>query len=632
MKKLIAVLMFGSCAFAATLLADSEEIAFYPFKDRAAGESAVGVAITNAVDGSKYAGRIVKFGNGDVKFSDERPGKYVFRGLLYNQPDRLHCTEPGSLYFDGSASSTNDACQLFFDEIARELAAFASAGTGKWVIEFYYKMADDYTFNPDTVSHPFLSLKGNWKYKNPAVSEFDWLRVALRNPANTTNPRKIDFGGSTNKTDGTFANMDSASTFQYPANTVLRDGRWHQMELMWPPAQGDTLSSALCFPEHQFNLGGGSYRCPYYYPNGEIPAGDAAPLILNEYKRFKGWISCLRIRKETGSGPSNYTGTNTLYATECATCLPPTLGRYRLEEFSAGTELGYNSSVSNSACGYDVANPQIYTWPEKTKALWSGYSAPAFTAVVTNHLHNAKGTQQEECHAVDLPFSAPVVADTWKPFTTEGKDLSTALANASSLSLGGLSDVVADNCLYGPGLVIHPDRHPLIFSSHTLEFFFKFDAAKWAAMKTQIPEDGTNLVTLAFYTYGGTSHPEAWRICIDLTDVENPRFQHHNGTYKTTTFSATPAATDGNWHHFAFVKGVGLDSKVYFDYRKLGNVSVYTGPNMGFWTTRYFYIGSGDRGHGFPGLIDEVRLSAEALAEDQFQRAKTCGGLLMLVR
>lgn len=95
----------------------------------------------------------MKFGNGDVKFSDENPGEYLFAGLGYRgNGEEPYYTNPGSLYFEGSASGTTDSCQLFFDDIARELAALGDAGTN-YSIEFYYKIDDGYTFNNQKPFH-----------------------------------------------------------------------------------------------------------------------------------------------------------------------------------------------------------------------------------------------------------------------------------------------------------------------------------------------------------------------------------------------------------------------------------------------------------------------------------------------
>ncbi|MBQ2628645.1 MAG: LamG domain-containing protein, partial [Kiritimatiellae bacterium] len=134
MKKLIAtaaVLAFAS------VRADSDTIAFYPFCDGSASASAVGT-VTNAVDAENYAGTVISKGtNPTIVFDADAPGSYIYESgqasaaILSESPQSLNI---------GSGAASESSATITFSGVAEELSNHHDAG---FTVEYCFRLSSE---------------------------------------------------------------------------------------------------------------------------------------------------------------------------------------------------------------------------------------------------------------------------------------------------------------------------------------------------------------------------------------------------------------------------------------------------------------------------------------------------------
>ena len=175
--------------------------------------------------------------------------------------------------------------------------------------------------------------------------------------------------------------------------------------------------------------------------------------------------------------------------------------------------------------------------------------------------------------------------------------------------------------------------------------------------KTLAGDDRTSW-TVEFFMKATSSQPQ-WAHVVNALKNGNwgSGYPYMIQFHQTTKFSLRGSGNDptidcnvnicdGKWHHVAFTFAPNADNpdttsdvKFYVDY---GTENAENGGWTGSATTTtdrvhpdnlHFVVGGGNSGDtGYNGLIDELRISAGALAPSQFLRAERAPGLSIFVR
>ena len=134
---------------------DANTLAFYPFNEGASGETAVGVAIKNAVDESVFAADAQTSGSsGVVEFDDDVPGKYVFEDVSVDFPTAV-CENPQSIRITSTTATHGGTVK--FDELLGEMVK-----NGAGTLEFFWRVPEGET----RAWSQCMVLPGTYTYSN----------------------------------------------------------------------------------------------------------------------------------------------------------------------------------------------------------------------------------------------------------------------------------------------------------------------------------------------------------------------------------------------------------------------------------------------------------------------------------
>ncbi len=590
------------CAASAACAHDASTVAFYSFANLATGSSVTN-GLVNEIDAATFPGRFEVGGAGDVVVSDDAPGDYVFSTLGHLTTNDAVCVKPKSIYFGGTGA---DACKLLFDGMSTYLSSNAA-----YTIEFFYKLADD-AASGGTVD-PFVVWRGNWLYGKDGTTpqQADVVKFFLRNVTGNSNALCL-----MGYADGATVSLVAGNT-SYPAGTCLRDGRWHHITLAWPVGAA-SMQSVSFYPERRYNPGGD--RIPFMKRGGVLD--ESHPVTINYSGIFKGWISCIRVSTKLR------TDNDMLCASRLPTCVPQTAAYYRLEG-EPGSDVA--APVTNSAPTYADFNPQLHVWATAYEAKGSE-TLTRLTGRLTG-----EGSLMAPVAGASLKYSADVkrggvVVDNVKAF------------NTSSIRMVPAEAHDGDGWQLAQGLVVSNSVFAALKGEYTFEMFFKFDKDLWMeriGSKALSPAT-SNLATLAWMSYGGTSRINSWNLSIDMTQPDNPALIWQSDSHPTTMGDRwlAPKVTDGKWHHIAaqryfYAAPDTHRMRLYLDGEILveRNYSYY--QTDAFAANRQFYIGgpyraavssaAGYQSHAFAGELDEIRITARALAPSEFLRQRSAG-------
>ena len=214
-------LVFSFALLAVSSAAFGETLALYPFKDGAAGASAVGATLANAADSAKYAGTVSATGEGTVTFSDVVPGNYVFEGSDLD----------AKLVIGGiqSVCMPDKNATIELPGLASDLVA-----SDGWTVEFFYmvpKGAADFTsWYPQLMKLPVAIVED---YAGKTATSL----------------------GCSITTEGAFTCFASTATgapgYSYKNNNggwLLNDGIWHHVAIQHTNDQARVVCDSL--PSH----------------------------------------------------------------------------------------------------------------------------------------------------------------------------------------------------------------------------------------------------------------------------------------------------------------------------------------------------------------------------------------------
>jgi hypothetical protein len=183
---------------------------------------------------------------------------------------------------------------------------------------------------------------------------------------------------------------------------------------------------------------------------------------------------------------------------------------------------------------------------------------------------------------------------------------------------------------FGRVRVLDPARFAITNtqSRFTVEAFIKVTSPKWPmrivdARNAALPEPPPR--TLISPHLSGFSPAPLLAMSVHSDATTN---------YVTTLASSSPDPSPvalGHWHHIAFVQA-GSTSRYYSDYQLIGDLTDFAHIPGTFTNISQITLGriAGDNGNNFEGLIDEIRITADAIAPTQFLRV--AGGLAPGIR
>lgn len=281
------------------LALDTDTMAFYSFRDGAAGTTAVGTPILNVADKTRYVGTASvkdatqaapaphndKIYKGGVDFDDDAPAKYVFEGSLPGAT--VICTNPQSLHFTGDPERWSS----YDKQRAGGNVSFADIGSAlstcdEYTLEFFWKVDADAFYRAD--DGDVLTYNCGYLYNDePAAT-----RLTL--PENAYMAR-VWFGNMNVKQLS--LNYQYSPTF-WPTDgsvTFVGDGKWHHFVLRQIKGGDGSLGYASYFdydlPDHNTR---NKPKEPVVIARGTVSGSE--PLDLGRYF-YRGKIACLRIVK-----------------------------------------------------------------------------------------------------------------------------------------------------------------------------------------------------------------------------------------------------------------------------------------------------------------------------------------------
>ena len=627
MKKLIAALVFGACAFTVVTAHafSANTMAFYPFRDGAPGTSAVGVTVTNLIDEAVFPGRVAQVGEGDVLFSDEHPAQYVFSELYYGAT--CDYVNPGSLYFPKTGGKENHA-KFLIDGLCKKLNELvASTGNNNaWKIEFFFKAEKDQYIGNNTDAEGqephFFGLdgicdnKGNANDETITHTNCDFrIRFNDNGAAYRLSPKKYGYRTS----DGAYVACGN-NTWGSKTTPKMNDGKWHYVSISSGyngfafAGRPMYASEGNNFRMSRFTNAADSHRTVYAMRDPDA----AGPLLLNPNGSFHGWISCLKI-STSGIVASN------MQLSELETCVSRTLSHIRFEEGTPGAALANGTRLVN-ACNPAAWNTGISYLVDEGRGR-EGTGLYGMPQVVYTDEPDAS-----------VAFSGTVR----RKFVLTGAE--EPLANLLSGSFVGPTTNATGSTLKVPAgvgltypketLMTLKDTTPLTF-----ECFIRFDFDDWMARVA--PSTNAKSVSLFFMPWAaaqltGSSYDNTFGLSLDLSKPAAPKICV-NGYAGSKSYDA-PWADDGKWHHVVVAfkprdNDDKADYKLYVDYKLVDENWTYYYEHDYNKDRNIFCLRSNQKNlHCFNGLVDELRISYGMLEPEDFLHQKNFDGVMLLVR
>ena len=596
---------------AASALADADTLAFYTFTEGADGESAVGTAILNSVDASRFAGTAnVKDnggGSGKAQFSSDAPAKYIFSGM----GGIPIATNAQSIFFNGVLNrTTNDkeGGSVSFEGLATMLSS-----NSDYTVEFFWKVDTNEVAGVDAYYRSYIyrpSVLWNDGVLAPDGS-MSSEGTKCNVPETATGCRIYGGGNDLNK----YNEAALYNTYNgYKTDTIL-DGKWHHFAVTY--SRANHLRRTIAdYTSLNCNISRNGLNAGITVTNSTMSSSE--PLVIGNYG-MRGRIACLRVTKRVlGISELLYASNDERFFTDN----DETLFHWQCDGESGGAV----SVIANRLVpeNFHAVNPGLFYFNDSwiVSGLYTGNGTvsvdPSFAGIApvyTNELPNAK-----------------------KTLVTDGADRRAGISeNAGSIQLSPPS--CAARVAFGLDLPSGNFRH-FTEGDFTVECFFKFDSAAAAAAGAQ-----TNYPSFTICGAFNAAYSLDWRLFFDFTpranaadkigtpaqwDCMRPHFNYYSVSNSTMSGAYSIVATslrkgtspwDDDWHHVAVVyedgEVVGA-IKIYLDYEPWFSSTLRGRLTPRTPTAQAFRFGYGLNGFPGPFTYDEVRLVKRALDPDEF--------------
>lgn len=616
------------------LALDTDTMAFYPFRDGAAGTTAVGTPILNVADKTRHVGTVSvkdatqvapaphddRVYKGGVDFDDDAPAKYVFEGSLPGAT--VICTNPQSLHFTGdperwsSYDKQRAGGNVSFADIGSELST-----CDEYTLEFFWKVDADAFYRAD--DGDILAYNCGYLYNDEPAE----TRLVL--PENAYMAR-VWFGNQNVKQLSLNYSLSPTGWPTDGSMTFIGDGKWHHFVLRQIKGGDGSLGYASYFdyvlPDHNTR---NKPKEPVVIARGTVSG--SAPLDLGRYF-YRGKIACLRIIKRNLADNELLRVSNDIHYRPD---LGNTVFHWRLDG-AVGTSV---STISNSVPDFRAVNPNLFY--ATASAIVSDQYTGAGVAVSDE---NAAPVYTD---ALPYPRKTLVYAGAGR---TDDRKLWTNLG-----SVHHSPAAVYDNNGWmksTPGLrtgqttLTEPNFNWVASGSFTCECFVRIDRTAFLAKNKVASYPRVGIMGSSFPSYSFD-----WKLFFDYETLSGemhmrPQLQVYvinEGETKPTCYSDNHGELqrgklldDEKWHHVAVVYDDPTRTfTVYVDY-ELTNLQI-TLPvpyvSLAKITDRMLRFGYGLNDQNLEGAFDEIRYSRVALTPDEFlrcEREKT--GLSLIVR
>lgn len=585
-------------------------LAFYDFRDGAAGESAVGTPLVNRVDPAAFPGDRAVLGakGGELVFSSDRPCRYVYANAAADEPLAV---DPQSLAF-GSGDTPRDGigARVLFDGIGSCLATNAD-----YTIEFFWK--DDRAVDPGCM---IMSVTTGDEPAGPPCKTYG-LGFYIQEAKNYALCRAKGWGS-----------WDSTPSRDYyngtDAKTSLCDGYWHHVALV------HDSKTHLMTTHFDYSKSGTDRK--WAITNGS-PASASLPLLLGGdgtepgtmSRSFHGKIACLRVSRAC-LARGEFLQASDSPEGPFPRRLPETVFHWRFEGVPTNAAFGAGAVVSeaaaeNAGLAERFAGTSYYLNREYYLGLVNGDGLASGTAYTR------------------LPEATASVAggQVLAAGTSLGANLRSVFLRPY-VSGTGVNDLGKNyGFSTGPELRQPDDPSLRVRGDFTMECFARLDPQLWEASQQLTPDGRGPRTTVAIMSLAGDglSQSTTWALLAD------PRWKtlslvfgtnavsgaEHSVLVQPTMPSLASFTSDpdwlGGWHHYAVTYSESARTfRVYVD-RRLFFETQHGGELAYGQTTQYCRVGCGGNASAWTGWLDEVRLVRRTLAPADFLEARAYGGV-----
>jgi len=576
-------------AVAGAAFAQNDDVAaFYMFNERAAGESAVGVPITNAVDSASHIGSATAVDGGEVVYDDDVPGQYLFSG--YGESAVQVGAHPRSLKISGSSYAADKSGNLSFADISDVLSASEDS---EFTIEFFVK------FEPaiSNISYySIFSFDSGFRMDGATAETSKGILSTEINMLLTKLPQyRIGMGSGGSSDRFLISNVGEWLTYKWQHVAIVHSNKAFWVHLNY------------------YNPANPGKKTVTY--NGALVSG--GPLQFGR-NHFQGKIACLRVTKKA------LPVSQFLYASDYPEYFPETVFHWQLEG-EPGTAV---TTISNSAPRgvYAIGSSGTNQVPDIISKLKPG-------GTVISSL-TGDGIGEASTNNVSPVYVA-------RPKELIAMDGDTQVGESRTCAYLEILHRDSPSHTFGSGPVIKGDHNTYVpyTGSFTMECFSKFDAAAWTNEAINAGIVGGRLRTSIFGYAAGTGN---YRWMLQYYQASKLLKLTCNATTNGVAGkdipvdedSATVNIEDGKWHHYAVTFDEDRQEFVgYMDYKPVLTNAV-TGILRYYRQGTYrHYVGNYLSGHPYPGWFDHVRVTRRVLPPSRFLRLKRPPiGLILLFR
>ena len=581
---LLRIALAGFAAVAWTAAEADDVAAFYLFNERAPGESAVGVPITNAVDATTHAGSATVADGGAIVYDADVPGQYLFSG--FGESAVQVGAHPRSLKISGSSYVAGKSGNISFADISDVLS---ESKDSEYTIEYFIKIDPGIT----NLSYQTLFSFDSGFQMDGATSNGDVLANEMNLLYCTAKPSQFRFGSGSG---------GAAAYFGIANFSQVETPRWQHMAFVH--------SNKTWWVHLNYYTGKiGNKPCAY---NGQI-AG--TPLRFGR-DNFQGKIACLRITKKA------LPISQFLYASDYPNYFPDTVFHWLLNGES-GTAAGVISN--NAPRGVEVIGSsgtnQVSDIISRLKV-----GSTAISAMTGDGQASASTNNVWPVYAPYRNAKAVVAGE-----SVLGESSSSAYLEIRH------RDSPSDTFGSGPDLRIDSNKYVPYTGSFTMKCLAKFDAVAWTNEVINAGIAGGRLRTSMFgYAVGTTNYRWMYQYYQNTKTLRiTCNVRTNNAATKDIPWDGNSGVVnieDGRWHHYAVTFDIDKQEFIgYLDYVPVVTNRPPEGTSYYRSETARHYVGNWLSGHPYPGWFDQVRVTRRVLQPSQFIRLKSTTGMMLLV-
>ena len=268
MNKISLATIAASALCAATASADSSILAFYSFKDGAAGSSAASASLANAAAPSSLEGTVTLYSSdasAAAAFDADAPGARIYSS--YRPSAELLCVAPQSISISSDLGAVAKGASISFANASTELSHHHATG---FTIEYFFKIENGASWNA-------YAAKANLSIYKDASSDTTKI-FSLYLPCEDAKTVRCGVGGYSNGKEMYARNANL---------TAVNDGKWHHVAIVQTTGGANGYLEVWYDRTRYINV-----AVPVSLSRTEVDDGKALSLACNA---FVGKIACVRM-------------------------------------------------------------------------------------------------------------------------------------------------------------------------------------------------------------------------------------------------------------------------------------------------------------------------------------------------